>query len=172
VNDISKGGFPQAQNLQRLWTKQQNRPHYLFGGQAQPRRNLQPTGKGSLDFIAAGPIPPNPSELLLDDKFGALIAWLRERYDYIVMDTPPVTLIADAFELMRFSDAYIYVMRQNYTKRQVLTFVDNLHRTNQFPKGSIVLNDFMHELASGYGYGYYEADEQVQRPWWNRILSK
>jgi capsular exopolysaccharide synthesis family protein len=133
---------------------------------------LQPTGKGSLDFIAAAPIPPNPSELLLDNKFGALIAWLRERYDYIVMDTPPVALIADAFELMRFSDANIYVMRQNYTRRQVLTFVDNLHRTNQFPKGSIVLNDFMHELASGYGYGYYEEEAPMKKPFWKKFLPK
>ncbi len=68
------------------------------------------SGEGTRDLIAAGPIPPNPSEFLLDAKFRELITWLKQQYDYIVMDTPPVTLIADAFELMRYSDANMYVM--------------------------------------------------------------
>ena len=145
---------------------------YLVGKHSR-EEIIQPTGKGGLDLIAAGPIPPNPSELLLDDKFGELILWLRERYDYVVMDTPPVTLIADAFELMRFSDANIYVMRQNYTKREILRFVDNLYRTNQFPNGVIVLNDFQADVANGYGYGYgyYEEDVEVKKPFWKRFFS-
>lgn len=65
------------------------------------------------------------------------------------MDTPPVTLIVDAFELMRYSDANIYVMRQNYTKREIIKYVDQLRQNGQLSNGCILLNDYQMDVAYG-----------------------
>ncbi|MGB5262337.1 MAG: polysaccharide biosynthesis tyrosine autokinase, partial [Lutimonas sp.] len=70
-----------------------------------------------LDFITSGPIPPNPSELILSESTEMLINDLKKRYDYIIIDTPPVGLVADALELFKYSDAIIYMIRYNYTQK-------------------------------------------------------
>ena len=73
--------------------------------------------EGFLDVITAGPVPPNPSELLLSEKLDSLMARLREKYDYVIVDTAPVERVSDTFSLTRFVDATLYVCRADYTHK-------------------------------------------------------
>lgn len=108
----------------------------------------------NLDIITSGPIPPNPSELLMSDAMGELITDLKTKYDYIVLDTPPVGLVADALELSHFADATLYVVRQAYTKRGMLSVVNEKHLRGELKNLSIIFNGFQNKAKYGYGYGY------------------
>lgn len=93
--------------------------NYLIGEKGV-EEIIQPSQIPYLDIILAGPVPPNPSELLMGDQVDALMADLKNRYDYIILDTPPIGLVADALELQSYVDATLYVIRQNYTKKECL----------------------------------------------------
>lgn len=119
------------------------------------RECLQKTSIENLDFIPSGPHPPNPSELLLNGEFSALIDELQQEYDFIIMDTPPVGLVTDGIMAMRRSDLSIYVVRANYSKKEFLKNVDRIMTVNKFSNVAIVLNALPNS-GRGYGYGYYE----------------
>jgi len=110
-----------------------------------------------LDVILSGPIPPNPSELIISEVMGELIEELKKTYDYIILDTPPVGLVSDALELMQFSDVTLYVVRQNYSKKEMITLLNNRVKRGELNNVSIVLNGFENKAKYGstYGYGYY-----------------
>ena len=93
-------------------------------GAANKKDIIQYTAYENLDIISSGPIPPNPSELLLDESLSELIEELKKEYAYIVLDTPPVGLVADAFQMMQYSDANIYMCRQSYTDKNLLKIID------------------------------------------------
>ncbi len=78
----------------------------------------------NLDVILSGPIPPNPSELILSEAMKELVLELKQKYDYIVLDTPPVGLVSDALELAQFADVTLYIVRQNYTKKDMITLLN------------------------------------------------
>ena len=81
---------------------------------------IQNSGKlDSLDLITSGPIPPNPAELIASDKTAELFRILKERYDYIIIDTPPLGLVTDAYLLMKYSDANVYIVRQGITDKNI-----------------------------------------------------
>ena len=80
----------------------------------------------NMDIIVAGPIPPNPSELLASSKVDHLFTALREKYDYIIVDSAPVGMVSDTFSLARISDATVYVCRANYTNLKDLEFINSL----------------------------------------------
>jgi tyrosine-protein kinase Etk/Wzc len=107
----------------------------------------------NLYVIPCGPVPPNPSEILLTPKFGQLFAWLKEHFECIVIDTAPVGLVSDAFTLSQYADATIYVVRQRYTFKRQLNFIDDLYKKNKLPKMGLLVNDFISEGTRGY-YGY------------------
>ena len=118
---------------------------------------IQPSGKmPTLDIITSGPIPPNPSELIASEKCDELFAELKKRYDYIVIDTPPIGMVTDSLLLMRYSDANIFIVRQGVTNKNAFgTLIKDLEdRGMQY---SIVLNGLQAEKGYGYGgkkYGY------------------
>ncbi|SES84701.1 GumC family protein [Hymenobacter actinosclerus] len=115
---------------------------------------VQHTSIPTLDFISAGPTPPNPSELILSDMFDPLIAELHQHYDVIIIDTPPVGLVTDGILIMRKADVPIYVVRANYSKKSFLKNINKLIRTNGFTKLTTILNDAQTTGGYGYGYGY------------------
>ena len=127
----------------------------------------QSTIKG-LDYIQAGPIPPNPSELLMSESFGRIINKLKELYDFIILDTPPIGLVTDGIIAMKQVDLPIYVLRANYSS---LSFINSLNRIveiNKFKNISVILNFLKNTSSSygyGYGYGYYdeESDKHSSR---------
>ncbi|WP_300565281.1 tyrosine-protein kinase [Flavobacterium sp.] len=129
--------------------------NYLIG-QKTVDEIIQPTTIPFLDFIPAGPIPPNPAELIMGDSMKELLDELKLKYDYIILDTPPVGLVSDALELTPYCDATLYVVRQNVTKKDMLALVNNKHKRGELNNISIVFNGFESKAkyGSGYGYGY------------------
>ena len=106
----------------------------------------------NLDIIVAGPIPPNPSELLASSSVDQLFHALRERYDYIIVDSAPVGMVSDTFSLARISDATVYVCRANYTKLKDIEYINSLYTDNRLKRMSLVVNGT--KTKKGYGYGY------------------
>ncbi len=110
----------------------------------------------NLDYIPAGPTPPNPSELLLNNEFNELISSLKNSYDLIVLDTPPAGLVTDGILAMKKADLAIYIVRANYSKKTFLKTLERLVRVNQFKNISVILNAVPKTSGNGYGYGYYD----------------
>ncbi len=115
---------------------------------------IQPSGViEHLDIIMAGPVPPNPAELIASDQNVVFFEELKKRYDYIIIDTPPIGLVTDAFLLMPFTDVNILLVRQNFTFKRVFgALIKDIEERGM--KMSIVINDISMEGGYGYGYGY------------------
>ncbi len=113
-----------------------------------------------LDVILSGSIPPNPAELIMSDGMKELIEELKKRYDYIILDTPPVGLVSDALELAQYCDVTLYIVRQNFTKKGMITLLNNRVKRGELNNTSIVLNGFENKAkyGGGYGYGYGYGD--------------
>lgn len=117
---------------------------------------IQASGKiPNLDIITSGPIPPNPAELIASDKCNELFDKLKEIYDYIIIDTPPLGLVTDAFLLMRHSDVNLYVVRQQVTNKNIFaSIIKDIEDRNI--KANIILNGIKQEGGYGYRYGNYK----------------
>ncbi|MBZ9650697.1 polysaccharide biosynthesis tyrosine autokinase [Psychroflexus montanilacus] len=115
---------------------------------------IQTTKYDNLDVIVSGPVPPNPSELLMSDKMDVLFETLKEKYDCIIMDTPPIGLVSDALNLGKYADASLYLLRQNYTKKAMLSVINEKYEKGEVKNISFVLNYFQHKAKYGYGYNY------------------
>lgn len=131
--------------------------HYLSGKITDLSQLIHPCpGLEELDVITSGPIPPNPAELLLGKTLDDLIAQLREQHDYIVIDTVPFGMVADAQIISRAVDLCIYVIREGLMDRRRLPDVESLYTDGKLPHLSVLLNDARYKHAGyGYGYGYY-----------------
>ena len=108
----------------------------------------------SLDVIPAGPIPPNPAELLMNSRLDDLIAELRNRYDYVIIDSAPVGVVSDTYLLNRFLDSAVYVSRQHYTPKAVTELINEIHDHQKLKNIGLVLNGVDEATGYGYGYGY------------------
>lgn len=106
----------------------------------------------TLDIITSGPIPPNPAELIASEKCNEFFELLKERYDYIIIDTPPLGLVTDALLLVRYSDVNLFIVRQGVTNRNIFgSIVKDLE--DRGIKMSIIINGI--EAGKSYGYGKY-----------------
>lgn len=114
---------------------------------------VQKTSYENLDLISGGPVPPNPSELMLTTKMDELIERVKAAYDYVIIDTPPLSIVTDAFVLAKYVDHTVFVVRQNYTPKELLKTMDEFYQSGRLNKLSILLND-IHKSGPGYGYGY------------------
>lgn len=106
------------------------------------------------DIIVAGPVPPNPSELLLSNRIEQLIKELKQRYDFVIVDSAPIGLVSDTFSLTRYSDVTLYVSRANYTKKSFIKYLNSVVERGQLKNVAVVINDTNPKLSHGYGYGY------------------
>ncbi|TDE04744.1 polysaccharide biosynthesis tyrosine autokinase [Flavobacterium sandaracinum] len=107
-----------------------------------------------LDVILSGPIPPNPAEMIMSEGMGELIEELKKKYDYIILDTPPVGLVSDALELAQYCDVTLYIVRQNFTKKDMITLLNNRVKRGELNNTSIILNGLENKAKYGTGYGY------------------
>jgi tyrosine-protein kinase Etk/Wzc len=107
----------------------------------------------NLFVIPCGPVPPNPAELLLEDRMGDLMREAREQFDVVIIDSAPVGLVSDAVALGKYADASMYVIRHGYTHKKQLQLLNEVFTSKRLPRLSLVINDIK---AGGYGkyYGY------------------
>ena len=109
----------------------------------------------NLDLLLAGPVPPNPTELLARDSFDQIMVLLREKYDYIIIDTAPVGIVSDTLQISRAADLTVYVCRADYTPKSNFALLNGLADEKKLPNPCVVLNGIdMSKRKYGYYYGY------------------
>ena len=123
-----------------------------LSGKATIHDVIQPSGKlSNLDIITGGPIPPNPAELMASDKCTEFFNELKEIYDYIIIDTPPLLWVTDALLIMKHVDTSIYVVRQNVSNKKAFeTVIKDLEERKD--SVSIVANGINYQGLFGYRY--------------------
>ena len=109
----------------------------------------------NLDFMDCGPIPRNPSELMMTDKMKDLFAFFDKTYDFVIVDGAPIGIVADSFLLKEFVSQTLVVLRYGYSTTANLRFMDEVHMENKLPNMTTVLNDLRTEWGNTYNYGYY-----------------
>jgi capsular exopolysaccharide synthesis family protein len=141
----------------------------------------------NLSIATAGPVPPNPAELLEVPALAKFFASAREQFDFLVIDTPPVSVVSDALHVSKFAQVCIFVIRQNYSRKNVLPLINELYETGKMKQVCLLINDlkqatsygldygYGYEYGYGYGKGYYEDENENGRGirnWWKKITGK
>jgi capsular exopolysaccharide synthesis family protein len=109
----------------------------------------------NLDLLLAGPVPPNPTELLARENFAQVVSLLRAQYDYVILDTAPVGLVTDTIQIGQQADITIFVCRADYTPKSAFGQINSLSKEGKMPNPCIVLNGIdMSRRKYGYYYGY------------------
>ncbi|MEH6307439.1 polysaccharide biosynthesis tyrosine autokinase [Olivibacter sp. CPCC 100613] len=135
--------------------------------QGQPHSNCY--------LLSAGTRVDNPSELLLENKVTDIFSELREKFDYIIVDSPPVGLVSDAMIIQQYVEMTVYVCRHNYTKKEQIEFINELKRKNKLGDMYLVVNDvdMRYSGYQTYGYGYgYDHEESPNKSIWKRTFKK
>ena len=117
---------------------------------------IMPSGiNKNLDILPAGIIPPNPAELLSRKNLDKAIEYLKEIYDYIILDTAPVGLVADTLIISRVTDATVYICRADYTRKNEFELINDLVDDAKLPRFCVLANGIdMDKRKNGYYYGY------------------
>ena len=120
------------------------------------KEQIVPSGiNDKLDILMAGPVPPNPGELVTRESLDQTMEQLKEHYDYILIDTAPVGLVTDTLALGRISNATVYVCRADFTQKASFGLINSLSMEKKLPNMSIVLNGVdLSKKKYGYYYGY------------------
>ncbi len=118
------------------------------------------------DVLLSGPIPPNPSEMVLSNEMKEIITYGKTYYDYVLIDTPPAGLISDSIYLMQYADISLFVLNTKFATKSVVNFVDEMIENNQIKNFAYILNGvkrrrsgyyytkYSYRYGAGYGYGY------------------
>ncbi len=136
---------------------------------------IQESNVKHLYLALSGPVPPNPAELIESDKMKYFFKRATEDFDYIIVDTPPIAVVTDALLLNEIADAFLYVVRQSYSSKNVIKLLEDAKKEGNLKNLGIILNDvqikkgygYSHGYGYGYGYGYGqgyygEFDEQQE----------
>ncbi len=132
----------------------------------------------NVTIIPSGPIPPNPAELLMTDRLNTLFEIVKEKFDYIVVDTAPVGMVADTLLLNDYADIFIYVSRADYLDKRLLNIPTSLYNEGKLKNMAILLNCSDHTKNYGYGYGYgygsgiNDSLHNKITPWYKKIFTK
>ncbi len=140
----------------------------FFIGEAQIEDIIRPSSQHDLlYFVPSGPIPPNPAELILQDRTVQLFDYLRSHFDFILIDSPPVGVVSDALLLNEFLTGTLFIVRYGQTKKGMLRFAEDLGRDKKLRNLSLVFNGVKargkYGYGYGYGYGYYEEEKKKNR---------
>jgi capsular exopolysaccharide synthesis family protein len=126
-------------------------------GRAEIDDVVVPSGvDANLYILGSGPVPPNPSELILLPRTEEMFRQLREKFDYVIVDTSPVGMVTDAQLINKYADTAIYIIRQGLTYKQQLNIPNELYHSGRIARLSIVINDVLANRGFAYGYGYEE----------------
>ncbi|MHA6280409.1 GumC family protein [Salinimicrobium sp. CAU 1759] len=143
---------------------------YLYDSDIRAEDIIQPMNQDNIpvDVVFSGAIPPNPAELLMNDRMEEFINGQKANYDFIIVDTAPTMIVTDTLLISQLADTTIYVVRAGYTEKKLLDFPKDLKQQGKLKGLAIVLNDidyskFSYGAKYGYSYGYgygYSADEE------------
>ena len=136
-------------------------------------------GCPNLYLLNSGPVPPNPGELIIHPRMGELVSYLRENFDFVILDSPPVGLVADSLSLAKLSDISLFVIRPNHSVRSVMQLINDLYKEKKLPKLSLIINGIQPEKGyGGYGnygskgYGYYSDEEDNKESMFKNFTNK
>ena len=119
---------------------------------------VQQTDVPNLDIISSGPIPPNPSELLVMSNFKGILDKLKNTYTYIIIDTPPIMAVNDAYEIIEYSDLTLYVVRQNYSQKNVIKYIIDKYNSNIIKPLALIYNGYDVDKDHSHGYSYRDSN--------------
>ena len=108
----------------------------------------------NLDVLYSGSIPPNPTALLSSEAFKDLLLFIKNEYDYVIIDSAPCLLVSDTFEYIDLADSVVYLFRSNYTDSKIINFINDIYSDKNIKNLSIVLNAVGNSEGYGYKYGY------------------
>jgi capsular exopolysaccharide synthesis family protein len=106
-----------------------------------------------LDVIPSGAIPPNPAELLMNERVKLLFETVKKEYDYIIVDTAAVGLVTDTLLISKFADMFLYVVSANNIDKRQLHIAQTMYTEKRLPNMAVLLNGTEHKKGYGYGYG-------------------
>ncbi len=159
--------------------------NYLYDLDIKLEDILHQDARPGIDFIPAGPTPPNPTELLARPRFDELINLLRERYDYILLDGVPIQMLADPLVMNRVVDTNLFILRSGQLDRRILPQLDELNEKRHLHNMAIVFNGPQVKRRHGYGfgsygygygygygagYGYYGEDEEKKKKGFRKLF--
>ncbi|TNE57481.1 MAG: polysaccharide biosynthesis tyrosine autokinase [Bacteroidetes bacterium] len=153
---------PKQSVYMRLDPNEEGLVNYLITPSTSPNDIVRNTGLHlNLDIISSGPVPPNPAELIMSQRLRELLDLMREKYDFIILDAPPVGMVADALVMKDLAQATMYVVRAGYTRKGQLQIIQDIAQNNKLPHPFIVMNavpvnkpGYSGGYSYGYGYGY------------------
>jgi capsular exopolysaccharide synthesis family protein len=147
--------------------------HYLMDNALKVTDIIKSVKEVNFDFISSTVIPPNPSELLMNGRFEEVLAYGKQQYDYVIVDTAPVLLVTDTLLLGYLADLFIYVVRANYLDKRLLATPKMMHEEKRLPNMAMLVNGTDLERGYGYGYGYggYSYQE-IKKPWYKKLFSR
>ena len=169
--------------------------HFLVGKTSDINDLIKPVAEvENLFVLPCGPVPPNPSEILLDPRMDLLFEQLRAQFDIVVIDSAPVGMVSDALTLSKYADCTVYVTRQGVSFKKQLVLIDDYYKQKRLPNISVLLNGVKLRAVygyygygrygygygyggygNGYGYGYFEAEQKSRGrfdglvKWWKRM---
>ena len=149
--------------------------NYLIGKMAT-QDLIKNTGIDNLSLIPAGPIPPNPSELISNGKLQELLTFLEKTFDFIIVDTAPVTPVTDAYIISPLADVTLFIVRHDYTPKIVLQKLEQQHKMKSLKNPAIIYNGVRGKGVNKYGYGYGNSygygytEDRDNKKWWRKIF--
>ena len=140
--------------------------HFLIDSSLKVQDVIVHIDTYNIDVLHSGISDPNPSELLSNGRFEEILDYAKDKYDFIIVDTPPVNLVTDTFLLGKNADLFLYIIRANYLDKRMLDIPAKLYEEKRLPNMAMVLNDSDFEKGYGYGYGYGKRINK--KPWWKK----
>lgn len=154
-------------------SRQSGLSNYLIG-KMQAHDIIKSTSFENLFLIPAGPIPPNPSELISNGRLSELLSYLEKSFDYIIIDTAPVNPVTDAYIISPLADVTLFVIRHDYTPKMFLQKLQQQHKISTLKNPAIIYNGIrgkgVNKYGYGYGYGYGYTEDLENEVWWKRIF--
>ncbi|MDN3641066.1 polysaccharide biosynthesis tyrosine autokinase [Lutimonas halocynthiae] len=141
--------------------------HFLVDKDVEPQDIIFKNEETHIDIITSGEIPPNPSELLLNGRFEKIVKYSKENYDFIFIDTAPVSVVTDTLLLGSLADSFIYVIRAEFLDKKLLKIPQLMYKNKRLPNMAILLNSVVKQHGT-YSYGY----KNEKKSFWNSLFSK
>ncbi|WKL50296.1 polysaccharide biosynthesis tyrosine autokinase [Flavobacterium pectinovorum] len=144
--------------------------NYLSSGESNIEDYIvKHPGYENFFILPSGVVPPNPAELLMSKKVDQLFEKFKKEYDYIIVDTAPVSLVTDTLLVAKNADTFVYVMRANVLEKRMLSIANTFYREGKLPNMCILLNDT--DSTKGYGYGYGYGTTEEKKSWHKKLFS-